>query len=386
MIVVTGAGAVTGYGRGMEALHRGLVSGARHFTPWTELESLKSALWPVCHVPAEALLGERAHCSRSARLALVAAREALGALSEQERAATGIILGGTTGGMLATEACYLDGAAFDLAIARQHPVSEATEILAETLGLRGPKTTVISACSSGLNAVILARRWLEQGLCERVLAVGVDALCRLTVTGFAALSAIDAEGARPFQAGRKGLTIGEGAAAFVLEREASAHKRGRVPLMRLLGTAMSGEAFHPTQPEPTGRGARQAMRAALDDAKLAPSDVDLVSAHGTATPQNDAMEVKAILGVLGSDVLVTSQKSQLGHTLGAAGAIELAACVSMLVHQIAYPTYGLSPDNVDPECAPVRHVVELLPARLDVIMKNSFAFGGQNSVVVVGRA
>jgi 3-oxoacyl-(acyl-carrier-protein) synthase len=210
-----------------------------------------------------------------------------------------------------------------------------------------------------------------------VLAIGTDALCRLTVAGFASLGAMDPEGARPFQAGRKGITIGEGAAAFVVARQ------GR-PMARILGSAMIGEAFHATQPDPSGAGAARAMRDALQDARL--QTVDAVSAHGTATLQNDAMECRAIASVFGAAVPVSSQKSQLGHTLGAAGALELAACILMLREQTMYSTHGLSAEVVDPACRGVQHVFSPRRMRISTIAKNSFAFGGQNSVLILGAA
>jgi 3-oxoacyl-[acyl-carrier-protein] synthase II len=128
------------------------------------------------------------------------------------------------------------------------------------------------------------------------------------------------------------------------------------------------------------------MRGALEDAGLKADAIDAVSAHGTATPQNDAMEAKAIHSVFGMGAPVSSQKSQLGHTLGAAGALELAACIAMLEEQRVYPTYGLTAQNLDPACDGIRHVMgEPLHRELRYIMKNSFAFGGQNSALVVGK-
>ncbi len=386
-VVISGSGAVCGYGASMRALAEGLASGTRRFSPMAALDSVRATPALVCAVSE---IASRAGESRSAALALVAAREALAALGPEERADTAVILGGTTGGMDKTEACVLEPpfagiGGFDADTAAGHPISQATRAVAESFGLRGARATVVSACSSGLNAVIWAKRWLEAGFAERVLAIGTDGLCRLTVTGFASLGAIDPDGARPFQRERKGITIGEGAAAFLVEREADAARAGRKGRARLLGGAVIGEAHHVTQPDPSGEGARRAMQQALSDAALAPTDIDAISAHGTATPQNDAMEAKAIAELFGANVPVSSQKSQLGHTLGAAGAIELAACLIMLDEQRVFPTYGLHADNLDPACGGVHHVMGApIDRPLRRILKNSFAFGGQNSVLIVG--
>ncbi|MCC6810545.1 MAG: beta-ketoacyl-[acyl-carrier-protein] synthase family protein [Deltaproteobacteria bacterium] len=389
MIVLSGVGAVSGYGLGFSALKHGLASGKRSFAPWALLDSVRCPQHPVCAVPDGIFQPDEPH-SRSATLALLAAKEALAEVPEDARRQIGVIVGSTTGGMALTEATVLDAphtgtAAFDARIAREHPVSETTNLVARKLGLFGPRTTVVSACSSGLNAVILARRWIELGLCQTVLAIGADALSRLTLVGFASLGAVDGEGARPFQKERKGITIGEGAAAFLVERKDDAHRAGRRARGVVAGSAIIGEAFHATQPDPSGAGAARAMRLALEDGKLDATAIDAVSAHGTATQQNDAMEAKAVAAVFGKNVPVSSQKSQLGHTLGAAGALELAACIAMLEDQHVYPTHGLSPDNVDPACAEIQHVMGApLRRELRYLMKNSFAFGGQNSALVVG--
>lgn len=385
-IVISSAGVVSGYGAGLATLARGLRSGTRNFTPWSAMASVQAAAVPVCAAPVDGVPGH----SRSTQLALLAAREAFAPLSAHEREASAIILGGTTGGMALTEAVVLDPphastAGFTEAVARAHPVSDATNAIAAEAGAYGPRATIVSACSSGLNAIITARRWIEAGMASAVMAVGVDGLSRLTVAGFGSLAAVDPLGTRPFARDRKGLTIGEGAGAFYVERETSARRAGRPVLARLLGSAIVAEAFHATQPEPSGAGAERAMRQALADAGLSAAAVDVVSAHGTGTAQNDAMECKALARVFGRGPAVSSQKSQLGHTLGAAGAVEVAACLVMLAEQVVFPTHGLSEDALDPACADVAHVMGAPEAReISVILKNSFAFGGQNSALCLG--
>ena len=373
---------MSSYGRSLQALHRGLASQARNLRTFPLSEG-RSQLVAMVEGDFAATL------SRSTQLALWAAEEALADFSAKERAETAIILGGTTGGMSGTEAHFLDAPlggieAFTAQTVAQHPVYEVTNVLAEKLALGGPRSTLISACSSGLNTTIMAQRWLAAGVAKRVLAVGTDALCRLTLTGFASLGAVDPQGARPFQRERQGISIGEGAAAFVIEKEGARPARAR-----LLGNAIVAEAFHATQPDPSGAGAERAMREAMREAGLSAGDIDAVSAHGTGTPHNDSMECAAIARLFGDSAgpLVSSQKSQLGHTLGAAGSLELAACVAMLEHGVVYATHGLSAENLDPSCAKVAHVFGAPAMRkVRAILKNSFAFGGQNACVVVGAA
>ncbi len=372
---ITSVGAVSAYGIGFAALHRGLLSGTRQFSA----SGFGDALVGAVH---EVATGE---LPRSATLALIAAEEALAPFSAAERRSMGVIVGGTTGGMDRSEQHFLDAPfagleSFDAATITGHPICHTTGAVADRFSLFGPRATLISACSSGLNAVIVARQWLLAGRCERVLAIGCDGLCRLTQSGFAALAAIDPTGTRPFQRDRKGISIGEGAAAFVIEKNGEAKAR-------VLGTAICAEAYHATQPDPSGEGAARAMRLALKDAALPADAIDAVSAHGTGTIHNDAMECLAIADVVGSEILVSSQKSQLGHTLGAAGALELAACIAMLQNQVVYATHGLAADNLDPACNNVRHVMhQAQPKKLRAMLKNSFAFGGQNACVVVGAA
>jgi 3-oxoacyl-[acyl-carrier-protein] synthase II len=388
-VVISGVGAVSAYGTKMDDLREGLLSGVRRFAPFHALISLQAPAYPVAACAALPFSSEEA---RSTQMALLAAKEAIAHLDPEERKDTAVILGGTTGGMVFTEACSLDApfaglASFDHRVASAHPVSDATERVARFFHLGGPQSTIVSACSSGLNAVIWGKRFIDAGMVRRVLAIGTDALCRLTVVGFASLSAIDPSGARPFQRERKGITIGEGAAAFLLEREADARAAKRHVRARVLGGAVIGEAHHITQPDPTGEGALRAMRNALNDAKLERKDIDAVSAHGTATPHNDAMESRALRELFSDRVPVSSQKSQLGHTLGAAGALELAACLLMLDAQHVFPTFGLTEENLDPECAGLMHVMNApLKTPIRHLMKNSFAFGGQNSVLVLGSA
>jgi 3-oxoacyl-[acyl-carrier-protein] synthase II len=368
--VITAAGCVSGYGVGLEPLKAGLLSGVRPFSHWPSPLSVDMHAPLVCRVPLDD--DPEDTLSRSARLALIAAKQALRGVTDSERAETAVIVGGTSGGLHLTESLILDApfsgmAAFGANAAREHPVSSISLTLSQRFALQGPRTSVIAACASGLAAMIMAKRWVDAGLCKRALAVGTDALCRLTVSGFASLGSLDSDGMRPFHRERRGLTLGEGAAAFLIR-----------------GGSLVSEAYHVTHPDPSGAGAERAMHAALKEAGLRAQDISAVSAHGTATALNDAMEIRALSRIFGERIPVTAPKSQLGHTLGAAGALESVICLLMLRHQVIFPTHALT--DIAAECLGVDHVrTEPRHTEVNAIMKNSFAFGGQNSALILQR-
>lgn len=242
-------------------------------------------------------------------------------------------------------------------------------------GFEGPATVVSNACASSGKAFASAKRWLEADLVDAVLVGGADSLCQITLRGFRAMGLLSTEAARPFSRERHGIHIGEGAAFALLERE------GHGPL--LLGAGESADAHHMTTPDPEGTGACEAMQAALRDAGVSPGDVDHVNAHGTGTPFNDAMEARAIRTALGdrSDAIVVSTKGYVGHTLGAAGAIEAVFSLEALRGGWTPSSAGAEP--VDPEIG-VHVPNEVCEKDLRVVVSNSFAFGGSNVSLVFG--
>ena len=217
-----------------------------------------------------------------------------------------------------------------------------------------------------------------------MLAGGTDAHCKMTYAGFNALQALAPDVCRPFDRRRAGLSLGEGAAMFALEEEAHARRRGAEILAELAGYGMSADAYHMTAPDPAGRGAVLAMRRALAEARIEPQAVDYVNAHGTGTAQNDPIETRAIKEVFGEHarrLAVSSTKSQTGHCLGAAGAIEILATVLALRHGFLPPTVTL--EEPDPECD-LDYVPRTARAsRLRVAVSNSYGFGGNNTSVVL---
>ncbi|HEY1956170.1 MAG TPA: beta-ketoacyl-[acyl-carrier-protein] synthase family protein [Polyangiaceae bacterium] len=328
--------------------------------------------------------------SRTTAFAHLAAKEALEIAGVDPRGArVGLVVGGTTAGMFENEVRVTGMMSGRLPLTpaeelRSHPLSSTADALDAAIGPFVRMRNVASACSSGVTALAVARAWLLEDEIDVVVAGGTDGLCRLTLSGFNALSAIDPEPCRPFDVSRRGLNLGEGAGFLVLERAERAKKRGRTPIAELAGIALAAEAHHITNPESEGRTAARVMREALEHGGIGPRDVDYVNAHGTATPLNDAMESKAIHAVFGAEtdrVWVSSSKGQIGHTLAAAGAIETAIAAMCVSERVLPPTAGLR--DVDPACA-LRHVREAvrLP-RVRAVVSSSFGFGGMDAAAVV---
>lgn len=265
---------------------------------------------------------------------------------------------------------------------RQQEVGSVGEVLARHLGLQGPAYTVSTACTSGAQALAAGRRLLRTGLADAVLAGGVDSLCRLTVNGFEALSAMSGNICNPFSRNRDGTTIAEGAAVFLMQREEAD--------IALYGVGASSDAYSMTAPEPEGVGAEQAMRHALADAGLSSDAIDYIQLHGSGTEQNDAMESKAVIRLFGEEVPCSSSKGQVGHTLGAAGAIGAAHC--WLAADRLNDRRGLPPNVWDGEAEEgllgrnlVRPGQTLDRQARGIFMSNAFAFGGSNMSLVLGR-
>jgi len=390
-IAITGIGLVTSLGIGRERSFSRLCAGERGIDEVSlfDTNGLKSRIAAEVRgldVGAIAPQGEARDWSRSDAFAFVAAREALAQAGHRHGSALGLALGGTTGGMYETEralAAIEPGRSTPQDVRRllDFPLAVTVERLARALGNVTPTATVCSACSSGAVAIALGASWLLSGRAERVLAGGVDGLCQLTFTGFSALGAVDPEPSRPFDVGRAGLTLGEGAGCLVLELESSARARG-VPIIAFLsGWAVASEAHHVTHPEPSGERAARVLSDAMAVAGLSTAEVDYVNAHGTGTIQNDAMEARALQRVFGADVSrvwVSSSKAQIGHTLGAAGAIEAAITALSVNGGRLPPTAGLE----RPEAPALRHVREANQAApLRAALSSSFGFGGACAVL-----
>jgi len=396
-IFVTGLGVVSPLAVGARATMDSLVRGTVAFRPVTLFDTSDQRTHRAAEVTGLTVADvapttHRDTWSRTDAMAVVAAREALAeARLDPRRSEVHVALGGTTGGMFETEQMLAEmhrdpTRRAPLALMLSHPLSATSDRLQTALGPFARSRTICSACSGGANAILLAAGWIRSGRAERVLAGGADGLCRLTFTGFNALGAVAPDQCRPFDRRRAGLGLGEGAAFLVLESEASVRARDVVPLAELAGWAVGSEAHHITNPEEAGGTAARLMVRALERGGVGLGDLDYVNAHGTGTPLNDAMESRALHTALGSEirrVAVSSCKGQIGHTLGAAGAIEAAITVLAVVRGELPPTGGL--EEPDVECDLVHVMGQGRPREVRAAMTNSFGFGGTDTVLLFTR-
>ena len=334
--------------------------------------------------------------SRSDLLALAAAFQALAQagldpVPEALREEMGVVIGGGAGGLLEAEAFfqdYLRNARKAGRFSKLSPVSCAATAnhLTAQFNLYGPKATIMTACSSGATAVGLGRDLIRSGAARAMIAGGTEPLCRMTFASFNALKAVDPEYCRPFSGNRAGLTLGEASGFLILESLAVAKERGARILAEVLGYGVTCDAHHMTAPDIGASGAVRAMQAALTDARLGPEAVDYINAHGTATPPNDLMETRAIKEVFGlraRQIPVSSTKSMHGHTLGASGALEAVVSVLAITEGFIPPTIHC--ETADPECDLDYVTTGARSVAPDVVLSNSFAFGGNNTTVIFGR-
>jgi beta-ketoacyl-acyl-carrier-protein synthase II len=272
-------------------------------------------------------------------------------------------------------------------------VDSASGQLAISLGIRGPNYAVVSACATGSHAIGEAAELIKRGDADAVLAGGAEACMHpLILAGFTAMRGLAVEdedpprASRPFDATRAGFVMGEGACVLALEELDAARARGATVYAEVLGSGASNDAHHMAQPEPEATGVAEMMRAALRRADVAPEEVGYINAHGTSTPQGDAAETRAIKEVFGEhayDLAVSSTKSMMGHTLGAAGAIEAMMCVLALHEGVLPPTINYR--HPDPECDLDYVPNEAREAQVDVALSNAMGLGGHNGCVLLGR-
>src|SRR5256714_10562626 len=334
----------------------------------------------------------RGRLDRATLLALGTAREAILTsgvdLSTMDGYRCGVALGTSVGGLDEGEQFHWEVLREGVDAARTshllvYPLYTAADALSIAFGLKGPKVVVSNACAAGANSIGWAADAIRGGRAGVMLAGGVDVLDILSMARFDSPKALDPEPTAPYSRST-GLNIGEGAALLVLEDSSKAQERGATILGYVRAYALTSDAHHATAPDPRGDGARRAMQGALDQAALQPGDVDYVNGHGTGTPANDSAETKAVEAVFGTEDTppISSTKSQVGHNLGAAGAVEAAVSVLALRDGVLPPTA-----NVADEAAVDHDIVanQARPAEVDVVVSNSFAFGGNNCTLVLSR-
>lgn len=392
-VVVTGLGAVSGLGVGVDATWRAALAGAPAIAPLSLFATTAHRTSLAAEVPATAMLAGDPAMARAERFACTAAAEAVRDLPPAALASTraGVFFGSSTGALFEGERFFaglLQRREPGLrSIAAQQNDGPGTAV-ARALGVRGPVVTCSTACTSANVALALALDALRAGEIDVAVAGGSDELCETTYAGFNALRAVDPQPTRPFRRSRGGLSMGEGAGVLLLETLAHARARGAALLGELAGAGRSCDAHHVSAPEPSGAGAAAAIRAALHDAGLGPDDVTFVNAHGTGTPHNDDAESKAMQAVFGARAArlpLTSTKALVGHLLGAAGGIEAVLTVLSLRHRLLPATAGDDPADPALGLDVVLGAPRPLPAH-NVGLSTNLAFGGNNAVVLLRSA
>ena len=396
--MVTGAGIVTALGTGWRPNAAGFRAGKTAFRAVTLFDVARQRAKIAAEIelpenlPATRLSEKsRRRLDRAARMLLLAAHEAWTQSGWQPEENLPVVLGTTSGEMSLGQDYLRQAISSPHRFKRQatrvinYQVQRQALDVCEAFGFQGPVINIANACASGTNAIGHAWELLRNGRAEKVLTGGYDALCQLTFAGFDSLQALAPAPCRPFDAGRNGLTLGEGAAVLTLETLAGAQRRGVEILGEIIGYGAATDVHHLTQPHPAGDAALAAMKAACASAGIPPAQVDYINAHGTATPQNDATEAAAInrwAGGHAKNLPVSSTKASIGHLLGAAGAVEAVVCLMALRGQWLPPEITLG--SADPACHfPI--VREPMDKKVEIALSNSFGFGGANASLIFRR-
>jgi 3-oxoacyl-[acyl-carrier-protein] synthase II len=416
-VVITGMGALTPLGCGVETTWSRLLEGRSAAGRIRYFDPSNLACQIACEIPLGTGEGDfdpdswvsakdRRKLDRFIVYALVAAEQAIadsgwrpGPDEEEARERTGVMIGSGIGGIetIAETAITLKErgprrvSPFFIPSALINLCSGQVSI---KYGFKGPNHAVVTACSTGAHAIGDAARLIRAGEADVMVAGGAEApICELSVAGFSACKALSTsyndtpeKASRPYDSGRDGFVMGEGAGIVVLEDYEHAKARDAKIYAEILGYGLSGDAYHITSPAPDGDGGYRSMRAALRSAGLDAGDIDYVNAHGTSTPVGDEIELAAVTRLLGNhaaDVTMSSTKSSVGHLLGAAGAVEAIFCALAIRDQTAPATLNLENPSVETEIdlapnAPVRR-------KIDIALSNSFGFGGTNASLILGR-
>jgi 3-oxoacyl-[acyl-carrier-protein] synthase II len=406
-VVITGLGAVTPIGNDVSQYWEGLRSGRNGVAGITLFDASRHACRFAAEVKGFDPAGwlepkESKRWDRFCQFGVVAAKQAVAhaglTIDASNQHRVGVAIGSGVGGllMMETQAQVLHERGPDRVSPFCVPMmipNMATGLAAIALGAKGPSTAVATACAAGSNAIGDAFRLIQLGLADAMVCGGAEsAITPLGVAGFASAKALSfrnddpATASRPFDAERNGFVIGEGAGVLVIESLEHAQARGATVLAEIVGYGMTCDAHHITAPSPGGVGGAEAIRLAIQDAKLAAADVDYINAHGTSTPANDKNESSAIKSALGErahQIPVSSTKSMTGHLLGGSGGIEAVAAVLAIQHQVVPPTINYH--NPDPDCDLDYVPNEAREAKVDVVLSNSFGFGGHNVCLAFRR-
>jgi 3-oxoacyl-[acyl-carrier-protein] synthase II len=398
-VVITGLGVVSAVGNNVPEFWNSLIEakeGIKEITVFdsspyrTKIAAEVSGLDPEDHFSKK----EIRRLSRCDQFGIVAFREAWRSARldrnpiDKER--VGVVLGAGSGGILSVEKYFRD---FYQGVKRPPPsllisysLATTTDLIAIESGLKGPRTTTATVCSSSSASLGVAYEMIQMDLADVMVSGGSDSLCEVSYSGFSSLKLVDPESCKPFDKRRQGLVIGEGAGILILEELEHALQREAPIYAEFLGYGVCADAYHLTAPEPNGEGVERVIKIALDHAGISPEEVDTINAHGTATPFNDIAETRGIKRVFGErskEIPISGIKSMVGHCLGSAGGIEALATVMTLETGIIPPTihYEVPDPLCDLNYTPNRSIKK----DVRVALSNSFAFGGNNVCLVFGK-
>ena len=332
-------------------------------------------------------LSQNHNYSRTALLGCIAAKQALkhANINDIEAYKTGLISSTSVGGMDMTEKHFrkYKTNTESRAFINSHHTVDSTEKIAEELGITEFTSTISTACSSAANAIMLGARLIKSGQLDRVIVGGTDALTKFTINGFKTLMILSDTDCKPFDANRKGLNLGEAAAYLVLESDAVVKQDNKNVLAYVAGYGNANDAFHQTASSENGDGAFSAMSKALKVAQIKPKQINYINAHGTATPNNDMSEGKAIQRIFENSIPdFSSTKAFTGHTLAAAGAIEAVYSVLALQNNMMFPNLNFKTAIPELEMYPI---TEITQKPLDYVLSNSFGFGGNCSTLIFSK-
>lgn len=327
--------------------------------------------------------------SRTAMLGVIAARQAVAdaGITDVNEYNTGLISATSVGGMDMTERFFYEyyESEENRRYINAHDAGDSTHKIADELGLKGLVTTISTACSSAANSIMLGARLIKAGKLDRVIVGGTDALAKFTINGFKTLMILSDTHNTPFDNNRKGLNLGEAAAFLVLESDELVKKHNKKVLAYISGYGNANDAYHQTASSENGEGATLAMEKAFKVSGLSPKDIDYVNAHGTATPNNDLSEGRALIRIFGEDTMpdFSSTKAFTGHTLAAAAAIEAVYSVLALRNNVIFPNLNWATPMEEFTITPV---TELKHKEINHVLSNSFGFGGNCSTLLFSKS
>jgi len=393
-IVVTGLGIITAIGNNIEESYHSLVNQKSGIGPISVLQTIHKDNFVLGEVKKShdelikmAEVDPQEPWTRTALFGIIAAKQAFddAGLGKSKGKKIGLVSATTVGGMDRSEIYYksfVHETVFNPYIDTHH-AGDSTEKIADQLKIKDYLTTISTACSSSLNSIMFGARLIKNGIVDTVIAGGTDGLSKFTLNGFNTLMILDKDQCRPFDASRRGLNLGEGAAYIVLEREENAKAESKKIYATLSGYANANDAFHQTASSEEGDGPFLAMKNALDKGTLSPEDIDYINVHGTGTDNNDLTEGRAMIRLFGDSLPpFSSTKAYTGHTLGAAGSVESIISILSILNNTMFPNINFKELINEIGIKPISKVEK---KELQHVLTNSFGFGGNDSSLLFSK-